>query len=89
MSGDHIDLKSESLEAKTKSNTTNAAKPQGDDPPFSLWPRVCRPKNTTGSKIRGPHLDTKYATKINKSGRIIRNKWKLMLALCTVALKFI
>lgn len=88
MSGDHIDLKSESLEAKTKSNTTNAANPQGDDPPFSVCTRERWPKNTTGSKNRGPHLEMKYEIKINKSGKIKRNKWKLMLALCTVDLKF-
>lgn len=92
MSGDHIDLKLEILEAKTNSNTTSAATPQGDDPPPSVCARDCinrRPKKSTGITNRGPHLEMKYAIKINRSGKIKRKKWKLMLALCTVCLKFI
>ncbi|GAU24981.1 hypothetical protein TSUD_312160 [Trifolium subterraneum] len=84
MSGDHIDLKLESLEAKIKSKTTNAAKPQGAEPPPSVRARDCtncRPKKSAGSTNRGPHLEMKYAMKINKSGKIMRNKCKVMLAL--------
>lgn len=91
MSGDHMDLKLESLEAKTKSNNTNTATPQGDDPPpactFDCSNR--RPKSPTGSTSRGPHLERKYAVKINKSGKIKMNMWKLMVVVCTVDLKFI
>lgn len=60
MSGDHIDLKLERQKAKTKSNTTNAATPQGDPPPPPVCARALRKiDGGTGTTIRAPYLEMK------------------------------
>jgi len=57
MSGDHMDLKLERKEAKTISNTTNAATPQGKPPPSVLSRMPPRNGGGAGSTRRDPCLE--------------------------------